>query len=122
MRANINHRANNIFKRIGLTDFADNIHEYSNVELIYNTEPTDGLTERESRYLIGVQGNLWTVANIDDERIQYMTLPGMAALAEIAWVPQGERDYTDFTERTSVMSERYKALGYDYATIITERK
>ncbi|MGL5682795.1 MAG: beta-N-acetylhexosaminidase [Marinifilaceae bacterium] len=122
MRDNINHIPNSIGEMIGLNEFADNIHKYSGTESLYNVEPTDGLTERESRYLIGIQGNLWTTANVNDERIQYMTLPGVAALAEIAWVPRGERNYNDFTQRTSAMTERYKALGYNYATIITEKK
>ncbi|NWK55812.1 family 20 glycosylhydrolase [Verrucomicrobiaceae bacterium N1E253] len=46
--------------------------------------------------------------------VDYLSLPRMAALAEVTWSPQGKRDYARFSERMKPMYQRYDRLGYQY--------
>jgi hexosaminidase len=44
-----------------------------------------------------------------------MVLPRMAALAEVAWTSQEQRSYDNFLKRAIVLTDRYTALGYNFA-------
>ncbi|MGB1260590.1 MAG: beta-N-acetylhexosaminidase [Akkermansiaceae bacterium] len=46
--------------------------------------------------------------------IDYLSLPRMAALAEVTWTQQGKRNYADFTARMRQHYARYNVLGYQY--------
>lgn len=46
--------------------------------------------------------------------IDYLSLPRMAALAEVTWTAQGKRDYADFTKRMRQQYPRYDVLSYQY--------
>lgn len=86
------------------------------LEKVYSLNPTEGLNEQEASMIQGAQANLWTEYISDISHVQYMTLPRMAAIAEVAWTPQDLRAYDDFRERAIVLTDRYKALGYNFAT------
>ena len=45
-----------------------------------------------------IQGNVWTEYIADFGHVQRMTLPRMAAIAEIAWA-YDRKDYDDFEKR-----------------------
>ncbi|MDR1414593.1 MAG: beta-N-acetylhexosaminidase [Odoribacteraceae bacterium] len=83
---------------------------------VYSLDPTEGLDEQEASMIYGAQANLWTEYISDIRHVQYMTLPRMAALAEVAWTPQSLREYNDFLKRAIVLTNRYKSLGYNFAT------
>ncbi|MDR2131061.1 MAG: beta-N-acetylhexosaminidase [Odoribacteraceae bacterium] len=85
------------------------------VEKVYSLDPTEGLNEQEALLIQGVQANLWTEYIATISHVQYMTLPRMAALAEVGWTPQEQRAYDDFLKRVTGLAERYKALGYNFA-------
>jgi hexosaminidase len=44
-----------------------------------------------------------------------MTLPRMAAMAEVLWSPKELRDWSDFSKRIEPMLDRYRILGYNYS-------
>jgi hexosaminidase len=64
---------------------------------------TDGLIPagKESNVL-GVEACLWTEQIQDRERLDYMTYPRLAALAEAAWTPASAKDEAGFMERVHV--------------------
>lgn len=88
---------------------------FVDVAKVYSLEPVAGLTPEEARNVIGVQGNLWSEYMVSFNLAQYMLLPRMAAIAEVAWTPAEKKSYPDFLHRASILMERYKALGYNYA-------
>jgi hexosaminidase len=94
---------------------------YIPVEQVYSLDPTGGMNEQEARMIWGAQANLWTEYISTISHVQYMILPRVAALAEVTWTPQGRRDYSDFRQRAIILLDRYKALGYNFAShILTE--
>jgi hexosaminidase len=46
--------------------------------------------------------------------MEYMAFPRSCALAEVAWTPQAQRDFKDFSERLKVHVERLDKMGVKY--------
>ncbi len=89
---------------------------FTNCEKIYSWNPIpDTLTTEQAKHIIGVQANLWTEYIIDLNQIEYMVLPRMAALSEIAWSTNKDESYAAFKKRLQPMFLRYEKAGYNYA-------
>jgi len=72
---------------------------FASLKKTYSYDPIpDGLTKEQQRHIIGVQANLWTEYIATPEKAEYMLLPRMLALAEVAWSPLGNKDYRNFSE------------------------
>jgi hexosaminidase len=63
----------------------------------YNPTP-DALNEAQKKYIKGVQGNLWTEYIATENKVLYMTLPRLLAVAEVAWTPLANKNFKDFAE------------------------
>ena len=48
---------------------------------------------------MGIQANLWTERVRTGERLDYMVLPRLIAIAERAWTSRENLDYQDFLKR-----------------------
>ena len=70
---------------------------YTPLETVYdfNPIPTE-LSAEESNYILGAQGNVWTEYMEDFAKVEYMSMPRMAALAEVLWGKDASSNYTDF--------------------------
>ncbi len=89
---------------------------YASLKKVYNYEPVpEGLTEKHRSLIMGVQANVWTEYMKTPEHVEYMTLPRMAALAEIAWQEEGTKDWATFRSKMDRFVERYQAMGANYA-------
>jgi hexosaminidase len=74
-----------------------------------------GLDERQLRHLIGIQGNVWTEHIRTDDRVESMTWPRAAAVAELGWSPLAWHDFTDFRRRLAAATGWYERLGLRYS-------
>jgi hexosaminidase len=45
-----------------------------------------------------VQANLWTEYITTDNKVEYMLLPRLMALSEVAWTPLANKNFTDFAD------------------------
>jgi hexosaminidase len=63
----------------------------------YNPTPA-ALTPEQQKYIKGVQANLWTEYITTETKVEYMILPRMLALSEVAWTPMVNKNYKDFSE------------------------
>ncbi|WP_195349029.1 glycoside hydrolase family 20 protein [Bacteroides nordii] len=91
------------------------IRGYIPVKRVYSLEPTESLTEKQAKHILGVQANLWTEYIATTEHVEYMILPRMAALAEVQWLYPAQKDYTDFTKRLIPLTQFYKRDSLNYA-------
>lgn len=80
----------------------------------YNPKP-EALTSKEAEYILGVQANVWTEYMQNFDKVQYMTLPRMAALAEVGWTKSEARNWQDFVSRLQGLKQIYEDKGYNYA-------
>lgn len=85
------------------------------IEKVYSLEPIpSGLTDEESRYIQGVQCNLWSEYILSPQHAEYMLLPRLAALCETQWMQADKKDYKDFQSRLPRLINLYDRLGYTY--------
>jgi hexosaminidase len=70
---------------------------YDPLSKIYSYNPIPAiLTPDQQKFIIGVQANLWTEYIPTDSKVEYMVLPRMLALSEVAWSPLANKNYIDF--------------------------
>ena len=70
------------------------------LEKVYSFNPVPAaLTAEEAKYILGPQANIWTEYISTPEQAFHMTYPRACALAEVAWTPQAQKDYSDFSRR-----------------------
>jgi hexosaminidase len=92
------------------------IGNYKPLSMIYAYNPTPAvLTPEQEKYIIGVQGNLWTEYIATEKKVEYMVLPRMLALSEIGWTPLANKNYQNFTEvRMPKHLARLDKNGFNY--------
>jgi hexosaminidase len=85
------------------------------LEDVYRFEPRDStLTVAQQKHVLGLQANIWTEHIRTEERVELMTLPRAAAVAEVGWTAPERKDWSGFLQRLVPMTERYRALGIRY--------
>jgi hexosaminidase len=87
------------------------------IEEVYEFDPMPAaLNEAERKHVLGVQANIWTEYMRSPDRVEFMTFPRAAAVAEIAWSSAENKNWAAFAERLPAQLERYKTLGVRYAS------
>ncbi len=82
---------------------------------VYGFDPLPvKLEATELSHIMGTQGQLWSEYIPTPEHMEYMAFPRACALAEVAWTPQDQRDFKDFSERLKTHVERLKAMGVNF--------
>jgi len=85
------------------------------LDKVYSYNPTPAaLNPEEQKHILGAQANLWTEYIVDPSQAEYMLFPRLFALAELAWSPQGKRNYRDFLSRVPPQLARLKRQGVNY--------
>jgi hexosaminidase len=89
---------------------------YLPLEKVYSYEPMPAaLTAEQAKYIKGVQANVWTEYIPTPEKAEYMSMPRMAAIAEVAWTEPSLKNYADFQKRMDVQYKRYELKGINYS-------
>lgn len=83
---------------------------------IYEYEPVQqDWTPEVSSLLMGVQASLWTEFCNTPEDAEYLIFPRLAALAEIAWIRPGTKNWNSFVKRLDTYNEHLGKLNINYA-------
>lgn len=86
------------------------------VEAVYGFDPLPAaLNAEQSKHILGVQANIWTEHIRTPDRVEYMTFPRAAAVAEIAWSSVENKSWPAFSSRLLGHLFRYQALDVRYA-------
>ena len=86
---------------------------YLPLEKVYSYDPApQSMAESVSKYILGVQGNLWAEFIPTDEHYEMMLWPRAIAIAEIGWSELKERNYDEFRCRAVDIVERMARRGY----------
>lgn len=89
---------------------------YLPLERVYNFQPIpDELSNADSSYVMGVQACLWGERIRSLKQAEFMLLPRMAALSEVAWSLSAGRDYKAFLHRLAPMTSLYDSLGFNHS-------
>lgn len=83
---------------------------------VYAYEPGGSVkNDSISKYIIGVQGGLWTEYMTDENHVEYMMFPRAAALAEVTWSPKKMHDYDNFSTRLRSQKKLFQKLKINAA-------
>ena len=85
------------------------------LEAVYAFEPVPSdATAAQRPYYKGVQANFWTEHVYQNEVLEYLMLPRLAAVAETGWTPAGSKNFTDFKNRIRTDTTLYQLKGWKY--------
>lgn len=103
-------------KQSNSKDEPTNIGGLSNYTAVYNYDPMPSvLTPAQQKYVIGVQANLWTEYVQTPAKVEYMIMPRIFSLAEIAWSQPERKDLKNFSEeRLPLHLARLDKTGTNY--------
>jgi hexosaminidase len=101
-------------KYIPATELGLHWAAYVEVRDSYDWDPATymkGVTERD---VFGVEAPIWseTVRNI--AAVEYLALPRLPAVAELAWTPQAGRNWESFRTRIVTHQRRWNYLGFNF--------
>lgn len=86
------------------------------IRRVYEFEPIpDTLSPETRKHIVGVQGCLWTERIETPERAEYMLLPRIAALSEVAWSDPQQKAFEPFLDRLYRLISLYELNGYTYS-------
>lgn len=83
----------------------------------YNPIPEE-LNAEQSKYILGVQANLWTEYILDFKQVQYMIFPRLLALSEVGWGTADPKNYKEFEGRVIHEFKVLDKMGINYAKSI----
>ena len=80
----------------------------------YDWDPVTYLKGVPEQSIVGVEAPLWseTVKNLT--AAQYLIMPRLPAVAELAWSPASSRDWESFRSRIAAHAPRWRLLGINY--------
>jgi len=97
-------------------DELDSNGSYVPLRKSYSFNPYDQLAKDEQKYIMGVQGNLWTEYVTTPMQLQYKTLPRLGAIAEIGWSnpDPATKDVEEFIGRAKELARYYSVFGWSF--------
>jgi hexosaminidase len=88
---------------------------YTTLKKVYSFDPTPReLNDNEAIHILGTQGNVWTEYIATPSYAEYMAIPRMTALAEVAWTEKKLRDWNDFNARLQQHFKRLDLMNVNY--------
>ncbi len=93
--------------------YFDYVPDNTTLEHTYSFNPIpDHLAADKEYKIIGLQANIWTEWIPTVSRLDYMTMPRMMALSEVAWT--SNKNFVDFKERLKAHYKRLDILKIKY--------
>ncbi len=81
---------------------------------VYDWDPATYMKGVNETDIIGVEAPMWTETLRNITAVQYLAVPRLPAIAELAWSPQRMRQWEDFRVRISGHAARWNFLGINY--------
>jgi hexosaminidase len=89
---------------------------FTPLEKVYRFDPIPAeLSAKESQYIWGAQGNVWTEYMKTSDQVEYMAFPRAIALAEVVWSYPEERNFGDFVARLRAQIRLLDQRSLNYA-------
>jgi len=86
------------------------------LKTVYDYNPVPAvLSADQQKYILGVQGNLWTEYIATDNKLEYMLFPRAIAVAEVGWTQPELKDLDNFKQsRLPVMLKDIAQMGTNF--------
>jgi len=90
-------------------------NKFNDILSVYKFAPNQYLEKGFSKSnILGIQANLWTETVHNNQRLDYLLFPRIAALAEAAWTDQKDRNEKQFLIRLQPHLTWYQESGINY--------
>jgi hexosaminidase len=80
----------------------------------YDWDPATYMKGVTESNIAGVEAAIWTETLRNITAVEYLAMPRLPALAEVAWTPQRARTWDDFRKRIATHATRWNFLGVNY--------
>lgn len=87
------------------------------IQSVYTFDPCDGLPEESHPFVMGVQANNWSEYTWTKEELEWKVWPRGCALAEVAWTPNKDKNWTNFRKRIEKHVARLDMMGVSRAPL-----
>ncbi len=84
------------------------------VQHAYEWDPATFMKGVTESNIVGVEAPMWTETLRNMTALQYLAMPRLPALAEVAWTPQSARSWESFRARIATHAPRWNILGVNY--------
>jgi hexosaminidase len=85
------------------------------LEDVYTYEPIPAeLTTEQSQYVLGLQGNLWSIFTTNQQLLEIQGFPRLCAIAEVGWSGRERPAFSDFASRLTIHKARLKQAGINF--------
>jgi hexosaminidase len=81
---------------------------------VYDWDPATYMKGATERDLVGLEAPLWSETIRNLAAAQYLAVPRLPALAEVAWTPQSARAWDEFRVRLAAHAPRWRLLGINF--------
>ncbi len=90
---------------------------YNSLEKVYAFEaiPKE-LDSSDKKFVLGLQGEMWTEYISNPSKLEYMLFPRMSAVAEAAWTNPVNKNFERFNNQLPELFKRYKLWQVNYST------
>lgn len=89
---------------------------YLPIEKVYAFNPyVKGLDKEHLKHILGVQANTWSEYIPNASHREMMVFPRIAAVAEVGWAAESNKDFNSFAKRLPKLMERYDVMGLNYS-------
>lgn len=89
---------------------------FTTLKKVYSFEPIpDELSDEEAKHILGTQANIWTEWITTPDHAEYMAIPRMLALAEVAWSPADKKSWRHFSKRLQYHFKYFDLKGINYS-------
>ena len=83
------------------------------LEKVYSFNPIPSeLSDQESEFILGAQGNIWTEYMSTSTQVEYMMFPRVLALSEALWTKSELKNYEIFSVKAEKFHNRLKGFEY----------
>nr|WP_121273864.1 family 20 glycosylhydrolase [Pedobacter schmidteae] len=107
-------KGNDVIMTPGEFCYFDAQQDGGSLKKVYSFDPYQfNISEKEKKFIIGVQGNIWTEYIPSERRLEYMVFPRMLAMAEVAWF-KGGVNWTGFEKRVQRHFSLLDAMHINY--------
>ena len=91
----------------------ESIGGYLPLEKVYSYDPApETMSKDVSKYILGVQANLWAEFIVEDSHYEHMLWPRAIAVAEIGWSQPCDKEFAHFRSRAVGIVDRMLEEGY----------
>ena len=84
------------------------------VRTTYDWDPAAYIAGVAEENIAGVEAPLWAESIRNITAAQFLAMPRLPAIAEVAWTPQAARRWDDFRHRLAAHAPRWRLLGINY--------